>query len=215
MSLSNYATPGSLALALRDAAGDLRLAERRVEDMVAGLFPGWRPPPSPRRGITFEPPDAIDVYDVVASWPASEALRWQGFRVVTLHDHRSDRRSEARDPPAPCRCLPRTSRTSMSSDTCLAMDIRRATSALRTAEADVEELMRSLFPEWQARFPSDRGWSFRAPNAIEVYGPASYPAALDALIRSGFTEAAIHNHRSDERCSCDPLDGNERDAKHA
>ncbi len=198
MSLSSYITPGSLAIALRNAAGALRVAERRVEDMVAGLFPGWRPPLPPRRGIAFEPPDAIDVYDVVASWPASEALRWQGFRVVTLHDHRSDRRSE----PTPCRCPPRTSRTTMTSDTCLATDIRHAASALRAAESDVEELMRSLFPEWQARFPSDRSWSFRAPSAIEIYGSVAYPAALDALTRSGFTEASIHDHRSDERCGC-------------
>jgi hypothetical protein len=174
--------------------------------MVAALFPGWRPPPPPRHGITFEAPDAIDVFDVVASWPASEAMRWQGFRVVTLHDHRSDYRIDQKDEIAdrlPCRCKPRIGKTTMTSDTCLAADMRTTTAALRAAEIDVEELVRSLFPEWLARFPSDRSWSFRAPNAIEIYGSSGYPAAVDALLRSGFMDSSIHDHRSDESCGCD------------
>ncbi len=208
MALSSYVTPGALAAALRDAAADLRIVDRRVEDMVAALFPGWRPPPAPRKGIAFEPPDAIDVYDVVASWPASEALRWQGFRVVTLHDHRSDRRH------APCRCLPRISRTTLRSDTCLASSVRDATARLHAAETDVEELVRSLFPEWRERFPSDRSWSFRAPCAIEIYGSVAYPAAIDAMIRSGFTEVVAHDHRSDEHCGCgEPGTGQNPDGK--
>jgi hypothetical protein len=210
VSLSSYVTPGSLAEALRNATDRLRVVERRAEDMVAALFPGWRPPPSPRRGITFEAPDAIDVFDVVVSWPASEAMRWQGFRVVTLHDHRSDQRSNRKDEAtdrASCRCRPRIGKTTMTSDTCLAADMRTATAAMRAAEVDVEELVRSLFPEWQARFPSDRSWSFRAPSAIEIYGSAGYPAAIDALLRSGFTDAAVHDHRSDESCGCHNQDG--------
>lgn len=95
---SPYTIRGSLAAALLDATADLQRVERDVEDLLAALFPEWRPLFPAERAWRFTAPDVIDVYGVTDSPANVSGLHMAGFRRVTVHDHR---RGEA------CRCDPR------------------------------------------------------------------------------------------------------------
>ena len=86
-----YRTVGSLAEALRLAREDLRVVRRDVEDLIAALYPGWRPRFPSDRAWRFTDPDQIDVFDAIESPAATDALHRAGFKRVTAHDHpRSD-----------------------------------------------------------------------------------------------------------------------------
>ncbi len=81
--------------------------ERDVEDLLGALFPGWHP--RPFQGWLFTPPDALDVWGVVSSPAAIEAIRCAGFDRVMLHGHRSDEHCDcalATRPPYPYRAYP-------------------------------------------------------------------------------------------------------------
>ncbi len=89
----------SLARALRSAGDELRAARRDVEELLASLYPEWRPLHPAERAWRFtesdedrdpEDPDEIHVFGVVDSPAATEALHRVGFGRVTAHDHTSD-----------------------------------------------------------------------------------------------------------------------------
>lgn len=83
---------GALARALVDAAGDRLAAERAVVDFLRGLFPEWRELFPAERCWRWTPPHTIDVYGVLDSPAAIQALWLAGFTGgVTLHDHSSER----------------------------------------------------------------------------------------------------------------------------
>jgi hypothetical protein len=90
--LTAESTPvGSLARELREARADLQVVRHRVSTFLESLFPGWRPRFPISAGWAFTHPDAIDVYSIVPSPAAVDALRRAGFRVVTLHEHEATR----------------------------------------------------------------------------------------------------------------------------
>lgn len=75
------------AEALRSATDDLARREQDVEDLLILLFPGWYPRFPSHHGWRFTRPHTIDVYGVVDSPAAVDALHRAGFGRVTLHDH--------------------------------------------------------------------------------------------------------------------------------
>lgn len=91
-----YSTAGSLAAALREATELRAVAEVDVADLLATLYPGWRPMFPPERAWRFTSPDAIDVYFAIDSPAAASALHLAGFTRVTAHAHPGGEES--------CRC---------------------------------------------------------------------------------------------------------------
>jgi hypothetical protein len=85
--MATYTTPGALAAALRDATHAAREIETEVEELLAALYPGWRPLFPGRRAWQFTAPDTLDVYQAIDSPAATTALHLAGFRRVTVHDH--------------------------------------------------------------------------------------------------------------------------------
>lgn len=75
------------------------------------------------------------------------------------------------------------------------------------AEERVTELLHELFPEWRRLFPMRRGWRWKPPHTLDVYGAIDSPAAAQALSLAGFLICTIHNHGSKtKRCSCTTRD---------
>ncbi len=98
----NSSPIGSLARALREAQAEIRAVERQVDAFLESLFPGWRRRFPTGRGWRFLPPDTIDIYRVVPSPAAVDALRRAGFLVVTLHEHDAQIACACRpEPPEP------------------------------------------------------------------------------------------------------------------
>jgi hypothetical protein len=80
-----------LASALTAAYEHVADVQSQIEDLLALLFPGWRPRFPITMGWRFTPPSTIDVYDAVETSGEIAALRSAGFSVVVLHPHSAAR----------------------------------------------------------------------------------------------------------------------------
>lgn len=78
---------GELAGTLYAAHVALCDAQQQVDDVIANLFPGWRPRFPLELGWRFVPPAEIHVYDAPDIPGALAALRFVGFTSVVLHAH--------------------------------------------------------------------------------------------------------------------------------
>lgn len=92
----------------------------------------------------------------------------------------------------------RRSDTDVSAVGSLAAALFGAESALLEAERRLEDMLDSLYDEWQ-------DWEADyVARSIDVYGITSAPSAADALRRAGFDICYQHEHTSSEfkRCAC-------------
>jgi hypothetical protein len=88
-----------LAADLRDALERYADVQSQVDDVLANLFPGWRPRFPPELGWRFIPPGELHIYEAVDVPGAAAALRFIGFASVTVHPHAATKFLE-------CRCMP-------------------------------------------------------------------------------------------------------------
>lgn len=77
----------------------------------------------------------------------------------------------------------------------IASALAAAELGLRETERHAEVLLSSLFPSW-------KGWSFTAPNGIDVYDVVDSTRAAGILHRNGFVTVTLHAHRAERFLSC-------------